>query len=154
VGTLAPGVYVMTAEPAGNKAKDDYDDLATQWFIVSDLGLTAYTGTDGIHVFVRSLASTDARAGVELKLIARNNEVLAVRKTDASGEVVFEPGLTRGDGGMAPALLLAADAAATDFAFLNLKGPAFDLTDRGVGGRTVPAGLDAFVYTERGVYRT
>jgi alpha-2-macroglobulin len=30
VGTLAPGVYVMTAEPAANKAKEDYDDLATQ----------------------------------------------------------------------------------------------------------------------------
>jgi alpha-2-macroglobulin len=154
VGTLAPGVYVMTAEPAANKAKEDYDDLATQWFIVSDLGLTAYSGADGIHAFVHSLASTDARAGIELKLVARNNEVLAVRKTDASGAARFEPGLTRGEGGMAPALLLAADAPASDYAFLNLKGPAFDLSDRGVSGRTVPSGLDAFVYTERGVYRT
>ena len=34
------------------------------------------------------------------------------------------------------------------------KAPAFDLTDRGVSGRPVPAGLDAFVYTERGVYRS
>ena len=41
-----------------------------------------------------------------------------------------------------------------DYAFLNLKAPAFDLTDRGVAGRSVAAGLDAFVYTERGVYRT
>ena len=41
-----------------------------------------------------------------------------------------------------------------DYAFLSLKGPAFDLTDRGVAGRSVAAGLDAFVYTERGVYRT
>ncbi|HLH90695.1 MAG TPA: alpha-2-macroglobulin [Xanthobacteraceae bacterium] len=154
VGTLAPGVYVMTAEPARNKANDDYEDLATQWFVVSDLGVTAYSGSDGVHAFVHSLASTDARAGIEVKLIARNNEVLAVRKTDASGAAVFEPGLTRGEGGMAPALLVAADAAVNDFAFLSLKGPAFDLSDRGVNGRAVPAGLDAFVYTERGVYRT
>ena len=41
-----------------------------------------------------------------------------------------------------------------DYAFLSLKSPAFDLSDRGVAGRPVPAGLDAFVYTERGVYRT
>src|SRR5262249_21096424 len=34
------------------------------------------------------------------------------------------------------------------------KGPAFDLTDRGVAGRPAASGLDAFVYTERGVYRT
>jgi len=30
-----------------------------QWFIVSDLGLTAFSGNDGIHVFVNSLASTE-----------------------------------------------------------------------------------------------
>src|SRR6185312_8374532 len=34
------------------------------------------------------------------------------------------------------------------------KAPPFDLSDRGVAGRPVPSGLDAFVYTERGVYRT
>ena len=50
-------------------------------------------------------------------------------------------------------MLVAADAKG-DYAFLSLKGPAFDLTDRGVAGRPAPAGLDAFVYTERGVYRS
>ena len=153
VGTLAPGVYVMTAQPGANKSDDNYEDLATQWFIVSDLGLAAYSGNDGIHAFVHSLASTAASEGIELRLIARNNEVLAVRKTDAAGHAVFEPGLARGEGGVAPALLVAVDPKG-DYAFLNLKGPAFDLSDRGVKGRQMPAGLDAFVYTERGVYRT
>src|SRR6476646_1386177 len=41
-----------------------------------------------------------------------------------------------------------------DYAFLNLKANAFDLTDRGVAGRATPAGADAFVYAERGVYRS
>jgi len=152
-GNLQPGVYVMSAEPAGAKADNDYTDLATQWFIVSDLGLAAYSGNDGIHAFVHSLASTGAAEGIELRLIARNNEVLATRKTDAAGHARFEPGLTRGEGGVAPALLIAADPKG-DYAFLNLKGPAFDLSDRGVKGRPMPGALDAFVYTERGVYRT
>jgi uncharacterized protein YfaS (alpha-2-macroglobulin family) len=56
VGDLKPGVYVMSAEPKG-PSPDDYAALATQWFIVSDLGLSAYSGGDGIHVFVNSLAS-------------------------------------------------------------------------------------------------
>src|SRR5690606_23156663 len=30
---------------------------------------------------------------------------------------------------------------------------AFDLTDRGVGGRPTPGPVDAFLYTERGIYR-
>jgi alpha-2-macroglobulin len=152
IGNLAPGVYVMSAEAAGPKA-DDYVDLATQWFIVSDLGITAFSGNDGIHVFVNSLATAAAGIQTDIRLIARNNEVMATRRTDASGHALFEPGLARGEGGLSPALLVASDARG-DYGFLSLKAPAFDFSDRGVTGRVVPAGLDAFVFTERGVYRT
>ena len=89
VGDLKPGVYVMTAEPEGGPRDEDYGQLATQWFIVSDLGLTAFSGNDGINVFVNSLASTEAKAGIEVRLIARNNEVLATRTTDAAGLRAF-----------------------------------------------------------------
>jgi hypothetical protein len=43
---------------------------------------------------------------------------------------------------------------AGDHGFLDLKQSPFDLTDRGVKGRVAPAALDAFLYTERGVYRS
>src|SRR5450830_517184 len=148
---LAPGVYAMIAAPKG-LVSDDYDQLATQWFIVSDLGLTAYSGHDGIDVFIHSLASAEPRGAVEVRLIARNNEVLATKPTDKNGFAHFEAGLARGEGGLAPAAIVASEKA--DYAFLSLKSPAFDLSDRGVAGRQVAVGLDAFVYTERGVYRT
>jgi alpha-2-macroglobulin len=153
VGELKPGVYVMVAQPQELKNVDNFDSLATQWFIVSDLGLTAFSGNDGIHVFVNSLADTGAKNGAEVRLVSRGNEVLAARRADAAGHVQFEAGLASGEGGSAPALLTATDGQG-DYAFLSLKGPAFDLTDRGVGGRPAPTGLDAFVYTERGVYRS
>jgi uncharacterized protein YfaS (alpha-2-macroglobulin family) len=152
--TLAPGVYVMSATPDRPKKDDDFSDAATQWFIVSDLGLTAFSGHDGIHVFVNSLATAAGVAQTDVRLIARNNEVVATKRTDSAGHAVFEAGLTRGEGGLAPALLVAMTDSHSDYAFLNLAGPAFDFSDRGVAGRAVPAGLDAFVYTERGVYRT
>ncbi len=148
---LGPGVYAITAEPKG-VITDDYVQLATQWFIVSDLGLTAYSGQDGIDVFVHSLASAEARGYIGARLIARNNEVLATKTTDRYGFVHFDAGLARGEGGLSPAAIVVGDKA--DYAFLSLKSPAFDLSDRGVSGRQVPTGLDAFVYTERGVYRT
>ena len=151
VKDLAPGLYVMTAEPK-DVVSTEYGQQATQWFIVSDLGLTAYTTHDGIDVFIHSLASADPRSSVEVRLIARNNEVLAVRQTDRNGFIHFEAGLARGEGGVAPAAIVASEKG--DYAFLSLKSPAFDLSDRGVAGRSVPAGLDAFVYTERGVYRS
>lgn len=152
VGTLVPGVYVMVAE-AQPRSSERYESLATQWFIVSDLGLTAFSGNDGVRVFVHSLAGADPKATIEVRLISRSNEVLATRRTDAAGHALFEAGLARGEGGMAPAMLVAVDPKG-DYAFLSLKSPAFDLSDRGVAGRAVPAGLDAFVYAERGVYRS
>ncbi len=155
LGNLQPGVYVMTAAAKGPGSGSDEDSgsLATQWFIVSDLGLTAYSGNDGIHVFVNSLATTDAVGKAEVRLVARNNEILATKETDESGHILFEAGLARGEGGLSPALLTVSTDKA-DYAFLSLKSSAFDLTDRGVSGRAVPAGADAFVYAERGVYRS
>ena len=117
------------------------------------MGSSAFSGNDGIHVFVNSLATTESKSGVEVRLISRGNEVLATRRTDASGHAQFEAGLASGEGGSAPAMLAATDAQ-NDYAFLSLKAPAFDLTDRGVGGRPAPNGLDAFIYAERGVYRS
>src|SRR6202012_5760552 len=107
LGDLQPGVYVMTAAAKSPGSDDDYQ-LATQWFIVSDLGVAAFSGNDGIHVFVNSLASTDPVARAEGRLIPRTNEVLASRKTDESGHVLFEAGLAKGEGGLSPALLTVA----------------------------------------------
>jgi uncharacterized protein YfaS (alpha-2-macroglobulin family) len=159
VGQLEPGVYVMAASAAtgaasgaGGEDAVSYDSKATQWFIVSDLGLTAFSGKDGIHVFVRSLASAKP-VGATLRLVARNNEVLATKAADAAGYVRFDPGLSRGTGGLAPGLLVAADGKG-DYGFLDLGQAGFDLTDRGVAGRARAEALDALVFSERGVYRS
>ena len=152
IGNLQPGAYAMIARPADVAQQDTWREQATQWFIVSDLGLTAFSGDDGVHAFVRSLASTDAVADANVRLIARNNEVLATGKSDKNGYVRFEPGQSKGEGGNAPAILVAENGAG-EYAFLDLATNAFDLSDRGVKGRDAPGPLDGFLYTERGVYR-
>mgnify|MGYP001217533670 CR=1 FL=1 len=156
---LEPGVYVMTAWPDGlasakaDPEEESYESRATQWFIVSDLGLTAVSARDGVHVFARSLASAKAVEGLTFRLVARNNEVLAEARSDASGHVRFDPGLARGKDGLAPGMVVATDGKG-DYGFLDLQQGAFDLTDRGVKGRLSPGPLDAFVFAERGVYRS
>ncbi|MCX5579140.1 alpha-2-macroglobulin family protein [Kaistia terrae] len=154
VKTIEPGVYVITAKAATKGSNDGgYDSsLATQWFIVSDLGLSALSGNDGVHAVIRSLNTAQALAGVKVKLVATNDEVLGEATTNADGYVRFEPGLARGIGGMAPQLLVA-QTAAGDYAFLDMKKTAFDLTDRGVDGRPAPGPLDTFFTSERGIYR-
>lgn len=147
---LKPGAYVMTARPA--EAPDQGEELATQWFVVSDLGLSGLTGNDGLHAFVRSLSSAQPLAGAKLRLVARNDEILGQASTDAAGHARFEPGLLRGEGGNKLALLIA-EGPEGDFAFLDLAQSPFDLSDRGVAGRPAPGPVDVFLTTERGVYR-
>lgn len=157
---LKPGVYALTAEPARTLTPNPNQGCdegcgsapATQWFVVSDLGLTALSGNDGLHALVRSLASAAPLAEVRVRLVARNNEVLGESKTDAMGYARFEPGLLRGSGGNAPALVTA-EASDGDFGFLDLARSPFDLSDRGVEGRPAPKPLDVYLVPDRGIYR-
>jgi len=146
-----PGVYLAVVERAD--VKDVYDALqATNWILVSDLGLTAYKGSDGLTVAVRSLDTARPLRGVSLKLYARNNGELAAATSDADGLARIPAGLLRGKGGDAPFAVMAYGPDG-DFNFLEVGRAAFDLSDRGVDGRPAPGPVDAFLYTERGIYR-
>lgn len=144
-----PGIYALSARVKGRPLYDDPG--ATQWFVLTDLGLTTLKGTDGLNVFVRGLSDAAAYEGVELTLLSRANRELATVTTDADGHALFAPGFTRGTGGAAPALVIA--RAGDDLAFLSLTDPAFDLSDRGVEGRPAAPPIDVFLATDRGAYR-
>jgi len=148
---LKPGVYAMTARSRLDQ-QNRYGALATQWFLVSDLGLTAFDGDNGIRANIRSLSSAAALEGVTVRLLAVNNEILGETATDADGFAAFAAGLTRGRGGRAPGVLVA-ETDAGDYSFLDLRKPAFDLSDRGVEGRPAPGPLDVFAWTDRGIYK-
>jgi uncharacterized protein YfaS (alpha-2-macroglobulin family) len=145
-----PGLYALTARIEGLSVYEDPG--ATQWFVLSDLGLTTLKGTDGLHVFVRGLGDAAALEGVKLTLLSRANRELASAETDAEGHALFAPGLVRGTGASAPALVLA-EAGDADMTFLSLTDPAFDLSDRGVEGREAAPPVDVFLSTDRGAYR-
>ncbi|RBW54475.1 alpha-2-macroglobulin family protein [Phaeobacter gallaeciensis] len=144
------GIYALTARVPG---ADPYDDPgATQWFVLSDLGISTMSGTDGLHVTVRGLGDALPKAGVEVTLVSRANAVLGKLTTDTGGYARFEPGLARGDGSAAPAMVLAT-LDDMDLGFLSLTDPAFDLSDRGVEGRAPAGPVDVFLTTDRGAYR-
>ena len=146
-----PGVYVLTAA-ASNGRTNEWEAKATQWFVVSDVGLTTYAGTDGLNVFARSLDTAAPLDGVELQLIAKNNEVLGTATTDKDGRATFTAGLMRGTAAMTPAVILARKGE-SDFVFLDMTRAGFDLSDRGVTGRPAPGAIDVLAWTERGIYR-
>lgn len=141
------GIYALTAGVPG-----DDEGRATQWFLLSDIGLTVMQGNDGLTVFARGLGDAAPLGDLEVSLMNRANRVLATAATDGQGVARFAPGLIRGTGGAAPALLVA-KRGEDDLAFLSLTDPAFDLSDRGVAGRAPSGPLDAFLATDRGAYR-
>lgn len=149
-----PGIYVLTASVTGLN-RDSWDPVATQWFLVSDLGLVTYAGNDGLNVFANSLDSGKPLSGVDLQLVARNNEVLGSVVTDDMGRAKFDPGLMRGTAGLSPTVVIAKHDSrdGLDFVFLDLSRAGFDLSDRGVEGRASPGPIDAFTYLDRGIYR-
>lgn len=145
----APGLYALEARVGG---AGNSEGGATQWFLVSDLGISAISGADGVHVLVRSLATTDAHTGVTVDLITESNRVLATLETDQDGYVHFPAALTAGENGASPALLTVRNGD-TDLAFLSLRDAEFDLSDRGVEGREPAGPIDVFLTTDRGIYR-
>lgn len=149
VGTLEPGVYVLRATVPG---ADPWDVApAMQWFMVSDLGVTTLSGSDGLHVVVQRLSDGQPAAGLRVALLARSNRVLGEETSDDQGHVRFVGALTQGTGASAPVMVLVEGA--EDMAVLSLDEPEFDLSDRGVEGRAAPGPIDLFLATDRGAYR-
>ena len=101
---------------------------------------------------VRSIQSAKPVRGVKLELVAKNNEVLARGESDSSGHVKFNGPIMRGEGNLAPRMLMGY-ASNGDFAILDLDRSPVDLTERDIGGREPAQEADAFIYTDRGVYR-
>ena len=158
-----PGVYLIVAANASDlhpRAKDkqflwqrsDNYEFASQIVVQTDIALTTVTATDGLHVFTRSLGTAGPLGGIEVQLQARDSQVLGKATTDDTGHAVLAPGLLRG-AGAASANTVVAYGPNQDFAILDVTQAAFDLSDRGVAGRDVRGPLDAFVYTDRGIYR-
>jgi alpha-2-macroglobulin len=146
-----PGIYLAVVERP-DRRPDDFERPATNWVLVSDLGLTAYSGADGMAVAVRSLADAKPISGVAVRLYARNNGELTSATSDADGLARIPGGFLRGSGGDEPFAVMAYSRDG-DFNFLEVGRPAFDLSDRGVTGRRQPGPVDAFLYTDRGIYR-
>ena len=160
-----PGAYIVLAEDAAQPAaklvqedNDPWDWQAGQklvgghWVLSTDLGLSTLKAEDGLHVTVRSLGSAAPLTGLRLQLLSTAQDVLGEATPNVDGDAVFPAGLLRGKRGAAAAVLLATTPAG-DMAMQDLTAPAFDLSDRGADGRVIPGPIEAYMYTDRGIYR-
>ncbi|MEZ5997098.1 MAG: MG2 domain-containing protein, partial [Hyphomonas sp.] len=153
IGTLKPGAYFVTVKDAADlDASVGPPASSSRWIMLTDLAITAYEGENGLDVTLRSLKDGKPVSDTAVQLIARNNDVLSEGKSDQQGRVVFPAELTKGQGNMAPKLIMAISAKG-ELAALDLTRAPVDLSDEEVGGRYTPDLIDAYLYTDRGIYR-
>ncbi len=133
------------------RSMDDYWISDSRLISLSDIGLIVKEGTDKLTVFANSIGSATAISGVNLVAYGANNQVLGMGSTNAEG--VAEIAYTRKEQpGFRPAMIIAKTA--SDFNYLLFGNTRVNTSRFEVGGKRLNAtGLDAFVYSERGVYR-
>ena len=153
IGELEPGAYyVNVADARELNSRDGPAASANRWIMMTDLALTAYRGEHGLDVTLRSLDTGRALPSAKVQLIARNNEILAEGQTDTDGRIGFDRPIMSGSGNNAPKLVMAYGGDG-DLGVLDLTRAAVDLSSEDVGGRRTPGDVDAYLYTERGIYR-
>ncbi|MBP0493667.1 alpha-2-macroglobulin family protein [Pararoseomonas indoligenes] len=145
-----PGLFVLLARNAQD-GEQDVSNTAALPIMATDLGLTAWRGGEGLAVQARGLGDARPKPGVRVALMARNNDILAETTTGDDGLARFGGPLLRGEGPVAPVALHA--QLGEDLVALDLEAASFDLSDRGVTGREWPGPVDAFLWTDRGIYR-
>ncbi len=147
-----PGVYILQASMLDKNGEEIYHYKdETQWFMVSDIGLYTLQSDKGLTVLTKKLSSAKAYNKVKLELIAKNNEILD-SVVSTNGKAFFPASVFRGQGGL-EAKAIYAYGSNNDFTVLDLSRAAHDLTDRGVEGRESPSYYDAFIYSNRGIFR-
>ncbi len=133
------------------RSVEDYWVRDSRYISLSDLGLIAKEGADKLFVFANSIKTAMAVSGVNVTVYANNNQLIGSGTTNTEG--VAEIAYSKNDiSGFRPAMVVAKTD--DDFNYLPFTNTRVNVSRFDVGGkRNNPAGLDAFVYAERDIYR-
>ncbi len=140
------GVFQVTAYDPENRWRS-----AAKVAIVTDLGILAKLGQDDLIVWINSLDDLAPKTGVKVSLISYNNQEIASGFTDNQGMLVLS-NLRQQLQDFRSYMIIAEQG--DDLSFLRLEDGLVDKTDFPVDGRPpITDGYEAFLYTDRGVFR-
>lgn len=121
-----------------------------QLVVVTDLGIAARIAKNGVLVWVNSLRDAKPAVGADITLFSENNQVLGRGKADASGLAFIA---CKTDDDVAPPFLVTAQLG-DDLSYLDLARNKVAMRgDLGGENYLGDGDVEAFVFTERGVYR-
>ncbi len=146
IGAPARGTYCLSATI--NERRYDRVHAILQ---VTDLGITAKQAPSSFLVWVTSLATAAPVAGAKVSVVSSTNQTVFQGLTDARGLVAFDGEVPNAD--KEPAYVVTAELG-EDLAFLDLSRTRIEATeDLPAAAPYLGKGYEAYVWTERGVYR-
>ncbi|MBD3258888.1 hypothetical protein GF377_10675, partial [candidate division GN15 bacterium] len=146
IGDTARGIFTIKVANKQRRWQSDQRQA-----IFTDLGISARMAEDYLMVWVHSLADTDPINKATVRLYSLNNQLLLEGRTDSRGVVVFDE-VAANTEGFEPFLITVTKD--DDLSYLLFRESLLPRSDFDVSGRPYLAdGYDAFLYTERGVYR-
>ncbi len=142
----AKGIYHVMI-----RSTEDYWINDSRFISFSDIGLIAKQGKDKMFVFANSIKTSNPLNGVTVNVYGVNNQLLgtAATNTDGAAEITLP---AKNFAGFKPAMVIAKTA--DDFTYLPFSNTRVNTSRFDVGGKRLnTTGLDAFVYSERDIYR-
>ncbi len=146
VGPKSSGLFKVSA-----RAKNERWTGDSRYVLITDLGLSARMGDNYLMVWVNSLTNSTPIPGATVRLISRNNQVLLEGRSDSRGMAIFKD-IQDKLKGFEPFIIIAEKE--SDLSYIRLDESLLPVADFDVAGRPyLTSGYEAFIYTDRGVYR-
>ncbi len=146
VGDTTQGIFKISVRNKERRWESD-----SRFAMITDIGLSARLSDDYLMVWANSLSKAEPMSGVTVTLISRNNQTLVEGKTNSQGLAIFEKIKDRLAGFEAFVITAKLN---NDLSYLRLDQTLLPVTDFDVSGRPyLSSGYEAFLYTDRGIYR-
>lgn len=153
--SLDPDPAISQWRSMGEVGEEGGSATARRFILITDLGLVVKRSADGSRdVFVQSVGTGDPLPGVLVSVLAKNGEFVSQSQTDAGGHVQL-PRVEHLRNEKTPAAITA--RIGNDLAFIPFArdNRMLDFSRFDTGGvlASEKNRLDAFLFTERGIYR-
>lgn len=143
--------YLISANLCRTDRCERYLDQEEMTVVQSNAAISAVSDTDYLTVSVRDYESATLIPQGEVTLYAKNSEKLFEGQVPLNGYVTIPSALLAGDGGQQPALLM--HQVDGKESFLSLIESSLSLSQLDAAGAESSSIGDAYLRTERGVYR-
>jgi len=150
------GLFFLTArgwDPAKKKPITSVND--SRFLLVTDIGILTKKNTDGSSdVFLMSIKNGQPINGATVDILGKNGVPIQTAKTAADGHCAF-PSVEKSEREKTPVAYVARNGDDVAFMPFGREDRVLNFSRFEIEGaeNIAPEGLDAFVFTERGVYR-